>query len=159
MDYKIVEKESFKIVGKGRKVSTMNGENHRMIPAFWEESNRNGFTEELAKTSGPMGLLGVCMQFDQVKQEFIYVIGAEKMREDAPVEGEEYVIPTATWAVFESVGPLPNSIQALWNSIYSEWFPSCGYEHADAPELEVYPSGDTTSEKYRSEVWIPILKK
>ena len=25
--------------------------------------------------------------------------------------------------------------------IFSEWFPSSGWEHADAPELEIYSAG------------------
>lgn len=43
--------------------------------------------------------------------------------------------------------------------IYQEWIPATGYEHAEAPELEVYPEGNTLSEDYRCEVWIPVVKK
>ncbi|MBO8155785.1 MAG: GyrI-like domain-containing protein [Bacillaceae bacterium] len=43
--------------------------------------------------------------------------------------------------------------------IFSEWFPATGYEHADAPELEVYYSGNPNDENYRSEVWTPIKNK
>jgi AraC family transcriptional regulator len=159
MNHKIVEKEAFQIVGKGIKVSTVNGENQRVIPAFWDESNGNGFTLELEKNSGPMGLLGACMQFDRLNEEFVYFIGAEKNIVDLPVEWEEKTIPASTWAVFESVGPMPESIQKVWGQIYSEWFPSSGYEHGDAPELEVYPLEDPNDENYRCEVWIPVVKK
>src|SRR5690606_30311903 len=49
MDYKIVEKEAFLIVGKSIRTTTIGGENHQKIAAFWQESNQDGFTEELAK--------------------------------------------------------------------------------------------------------------
>ncbi|KAB8138124.1 AraC family transcriptional regulator, partial [Gracilibacillus oryzae] len=54
---------------------------------------------------------------------------------------------------------MPDAIQNVWKRIFSEWFPSTGYEHADAPELEVYYPGDPASADYRSEVWIPVIDK
>ena len=75
-------------------------------------------------------------------------------------EGIEVLeIPEATWAVFTSIGPLPESIQEVWKRIFQEFFPGTTYEHADLPELEIYYDGDTDSEDYRCEVWIPIIKK
>ncbi|MCL6613607.1 MAG: GyrI-like domain-containing protein [Firmicutes bacterium] len=76
-----------------------------------------------------------------------------------PADLESKEIPAATWAVFTSVGPLPGAIQKVWGRIFSEWFPASGYEHADGPEIEVYPPGDGQAPDYRCEVWIPIVKK
>lgn len=157
MNYKILEKEAFKIVGKGIKVSTVNNEHQRAITEFWSDSNKNGFASELSKSSGPMGHLGVCMQFEPDYNGFLYFIGAEKNIDVLPDGWEEKQIPAATWAVFECVGPMPDAIQKVWEQIYSEWFPSTNYKHANAPEIEVYPVGDSTHENYRSEIWIPIM--
>lgn len=68
------------------------------------------------------------------------------------------VIPAYTWAIFTSIGPLPNAILNVFRRIYQEWFPAAGYEHSGGPELEVYLPGDSTAEEYRCEVWIPIVK-
>lgn len=160
MDYKILEKDAFQVVGKGIQTSTVNGENHREIPMFWEESNSNGFVEELEKSCGRMGILGVCMEFDATQEKLTYLIGAERNGQHKPSEWEEKEIPASTWAVFESVGAMPDAMQKTWERIFSEWFPSTGYEHAGGPELEVYfAKGDTTADDYRCEVWIPIVKK
>lgn len=157
MDYKIIEKEAFEVVGKSIIVSAKNGENYKNIPLFWKECNENGFSEKLCKAAGKLGMLGICWN-DYDGEKFTYIIAVEKPKED--IQGtKEYVIPASTWAVFESVGAMPNAIQNLIQRIYSEWFPSTGYEHADAPELEVYPLGDSYSEDYRCEVWVPIIKK
>ncbi|HEX3048736.1 MAG TPA: GyrI-like domain-containing protein [Bacillota bacterium] len=43
--------------------------------------------------------------------------------------------------------------------MYSEWFPSTGYEHAGGMDMEVYPPGNADDENYRCEVWVPITKK
>nr|WP_155669444.1 GyrI-like domain-containing protein [Ornithinibacillus caprae] len=159
MDYKIIEKDAFRIVGKGIRVTTREGENLRKIPEFWEETKRSKFGMDLANLSGSMGVLGVCLDFDQQQEEFTYFVAIEET-EQAPEEWEAKEITASTWAVFEAVGALPHSIQNVWQRIFSEWFPSTGYEHSDAPEIEVYPiEGNVNDEDHRCEVWIPIMNK
>ncbi|ASK61459.1 AraC family transcriptional regulator [Virgibacillus phasianinus] len=160
MDYRIVEKDAFQVIGKGIRTSIVNGQNHREIPVFWDESNRNGFVDELEKDCGSMGVIGACMEFDATQEKLSYYICAEKNRQETPADWEEKEIPAATWAVFESVGAMPDAIPQTWDRVFSEWFPSTGYEHAGGTELEVYSTkGDTTAEDYRCEIWIPIVKK
>ncbi|WP_229683267.1 AraC family transcriptional regulator [Virgibacillus oceani] len=160
MDYKIVEKEAFRVVGKRIRTATCDGQNHRDIQAFWDESNSNGFTAELEKYCDTMGLIGACMDFDKEQDELTYFICAEKGKNSVPDSWEERIIPAATWAVFPAIGPIPHAIEKTWDRIFSEWFPSTGYEHVDAPELEVYPvSGDVSAEDHQCDIWIPILKK
>ncbi len=160
MDYKIVEKEAFHVVGKGIRTVTCNGQNHRDIPAFWDKSNSNGLTAGLEKNCDSMGLIGACMDFDKEQEELTYFICAEKGDHNVPTDWEEKIIPAATWAVFPAIGPVPHAIEKTWERIFSEWFPSTGYEHVDAPELEVYPvGGDVLAEDHQCDIWIPILKK
>jgi AraC family transcriptional regulator len=68
-------------------------------------------------------------------------------------------IDASDWAVFESIGPFPETLQNVWGRIYSEWFPSSGYEAAIGPEILWNESPDTGNPKYRSEIWIPVKKK
>ena len=159
MNYKIVDKEAFKIVGKAIRVSTVNGENTRKISQFWVDSNKNGLCNRLYNFAGELGMLGVCTDFSSEQEEFTYLIAVEKTQEDILANFEEREIPALTWAVFESIGPMPTAIQDVWQRIFSEWFPATGYEHANGPELEVYPPGNPSDEDYRCEVWIPIIKK
>ncbi|MBS4207326.1 AraC family transcriptional regulator [Bacillus sp. FJAT-50079] len=160
MDYKIVEKDSLKVIGKSIRTSTIGGENNRKIAAFWMESNQNGFTEHLAKNCGPLGLIGICLDFDKEQENLTYLIGAEKNIEQIPVDWEEREIPAATWAVFPVHGAMPEAMPRVWGRIFSEWFPSTGYEHAGGPEMEVYLSDtDPYSEDYYSEIWIPVKSK
>lgn len=159
MEYKIVEKDTFSVVGKGIRTSTIGGENHQKIASFWVESNQNGFSKELAKNCGSLGLIGICMDFDKQQENLTYFIGAEKNIDHLPNDWEEKQIPSATWAVFPVHGAMPHSMTKAWERIFSEWFPSTGYEHADGPEMEVYLSdSDSSSEDYYSEIWIPIKK-
>ncbi|MFS0672095.1 AraC family transcriptional regulator [Ornithinibacillus sp. 179-J 7C1 HS] len=160
MDYKIVEKDAFTVVGKSISTTTVGGENHRTIATFWDESNVNGFTAELAINCGELGLLGICLEFDQKLENITYLIAAEKNIEEVPSDWLESEIPSSTWAIFPVHGAMPDAMPKVWQRIFSEWFPSTGYEHSGGPEMEVYLSnGDPASENYYSEIWIPIKKK
>lgn len=158
MDYRIVEKEAFKVVGKEIRVTTRDGENLIRIPKFWEECCQNGFYDRLCGIANGADILGVCMN-DFSNEEFTYIIATQKTEGYSDNDLIEAEIPASTWAVFESIGPMPDSIQKVWGRIFSEWFPATSFEHADAPELEVYPQGDSNLDNYRCEVWVPVVKK
>lgn len=159
MDYRIVEKEAFAVVGKSIRTSTVDGENNRNIAAFWMESNQNGFADELAQVSGELGLLGVCLDFTNEQEQLTYMIGVEAPCSTIPEDWDEVQIPSATWAVFPVHGAMPNAMPDVWQRIFSEWFPSTGYQHSGGPEMEVYLSDeDPYSESYYSEIWIPVKK-
>jgi AraC family transcriptional regulator len=165
MDYRIIEKPAFDVVGKARKFTTVNGENFRKIPQFWDEFIQAKHYDVLMKlTQGKTGpvtgadSLGVCIGVGGM-EGFTYGIGVEKPDKAVPAGFDVIHIPAATWAVFESIGPMPKAIQDVTKQIFEEWFPSTGYEHDAKPELEVYLSGDTSSQDYRCQVWMPIIKK
>jgi AraC family transcriptional regulator len=179
MDYKIIEKPAFDIIGKARRISLAGGENFRAIPQFWDEFIRdeNGEKVLMEFTRGKPGTvtgaleLGVCVgegvkegwwespKLSAGYEGFIYAIATEKSHKPVPKGFEVFHIPAASWAIFESIGPMPKAIQDVTVKIFQEWFPSTGYEHDAKPELEVYLPGDPNSQDYRCQVWIPIVKK
>lgn len=159
MDYKIVERASFQVVGKTLKVSTRDGENLKQIPHFWSECNEDGTCMKICSLNETKPMLGICMDAELEKEQFTYMIAVEKPEGKSLEPFEIAEIPQSTWAVFPSVGPMPGAIQKVWERIFQEWFPSTGYEHAGTPELEVYPMGDSNSEDYRCEVWVPIKRR
>ena len=164
MDYQIIEKQSFDIVGKGRQFSNEQGKSFIELPQFWTEFMKDKSWDTLMKfTAGKPGAvtgagsLGICMMEKDMK--FFYAIGVEKGSKTAPKGFEIIHIPAATWAVFDSYGPVTPSIQAVIKKIFSEWFPSTGYEHDNISELQVYLPGDMQGPDYHCQVWVPIVKK
>jgi len=165
MDYKIIEKPAFDVVGRGKKFTTKNMEQAIKIPQFWQEFSASAEYQKLAKLGGgkPGPVTGADMLSAILPNEentwdpIIYTICVEKTGKTA--DFDVYHIPAATWAVFESVGPMPGAIQEVTRKIFQEWFPSTGYEHDAKPELEVYLPGDPNSKDYRCQVWMPIVKK
>ena len=159
VDYRIVERGAFQVVGKAKRISTKDGVNFQQVPEFWQDCIKDETEQRLMPYQKAEAILGICLEMELEKEQFTYMIAVES---DKTPKGDEFVtktIPASTWAAFTSVGPLPAAIQQVTQRIYQEWFPATGYEHAGTAEMEVYLPGDGRAEDYRCEVWIPVKKK
>lgn len=99
-------------------------------------------------------MLGICFG-DADAVEFSYGIGVELAEGKEPGKFEKINIPQVTWAVFDCT---LDNLQETTKRIFSDWFPSTGYEHDDAPELEVYLP-EKPGEPMNCELWFPVKKK
>jgi AraC family transcriptional regulator len=159
MDYRIGEKRGFEVAGAVRRISTKDGVNFNEVPAFWQDCEKDGTCEKICAMSPGGSMYGLCLNFAKDQTAFDYMIAADAPEGELPKGFKKVKVPAAAWAVFTAVGKLPEAIQDVTKRIFSEWFPATGYEHDDAPEIEVYPEGDTSSPDYRCEIWIPVKKK
>lgn len=164
MNYKLEEKEAFRIVGPKLSTTMENEACYKDIPAFWNEVAAGGKIEQLGAMidQPPFGMMGVSACGDtpitSTSTRFDYYIAAPTSQA-VPQGMTEYMVPAATWAVFECIGPMPGSIQELQRRVATEWLPTSGYEYGNAPDIEVYYDKDGTKPDTRSEVWIPVVKK
>ena len=160
MECRILEKGEFCVVGVKKRFSTINNAQMQAIPKTWQElsdSKTGSFNKILALSDAqPPEYMGVMT--DMTDDAFDYWFCVETTK-TAPKDFSTLVVPAATWAVFDSVGPMPTAIQNIWQNIFSDWLPNSGYEHAQAPEIEWYSSGDIKAEDFKSAVWIPVVKK
>lgn len=160
MNYKVVSKKAFKVVGVKRIFSYENDAQTSEIPKLWEEVNQNGVTAKLfQRNDGPVtGVLGVCnvSSDDMKKKELIEYWVATAAEGDAPEGMDSMEIPASRWAIFEVRGSMPDAMKKAWKQIFSEWFPSTSHEHAGTPEFELYTDEDPSSPDLYSEIWIPI---
>jgi AraC family transcriptional regulator len=137
LNYRIEKKASFKIVGFSEHYAVDIAENFGQIPLFWDKMAQQGLIPKLASqmTHEPFGLLGVSTCMDGQSFDYYIAVATEN---ETPTGMAEYIVPACTWAIFESVGALPNALQDLQRRIITEWLPSSGYEYANAPDIEVY---------------------
>ncbi|MGG3181440.1 AraC family transcriptional regulator [Priestia megaterium] len=163
MNYRIEEKEAFHIVGiKERVPIIFHGVNPK-ISAMWE-SLSDETINKLKNLSNvdPLGLLSASLNFSEgrmeEKGELDHYIGVATTKE-CPDNLIKLEVSALTWAVFEAVGPFPDTLQDVWGRIYSEWFPSSNYEQVEGPEILWNEHKDITSPTFKSEIWIPVLKK
>lgn len=161
MDYRIIEKESFYIVGFKKKITMQfKGVNAQMDEVVQKLTPE--IITELKSLCNiePKGMLSVSTEFEDRTEEgseldqYIGVATAQ------PYDGCYDILPVAasTWAVFKAIGPFPNALQETWASIYAEWFPSSGFESTEGPELLWHESPDTSRPDYKSEIWIPVRR-
>lgn len=163
MNYRIEEKEAFHIVGiKERVPIIFHGVNPK-IAAMWESLNDETIRKlkELSNVT-PLGLLSASVNFSEGRMEekgqLDHYIGVATTK-DCPDHLVQLEVPAGTWAVFEAVGPFPDTLQDVWGRIYSEWFPSSNYEQVEGPEILWNEHKNVTSPAFKSEIWIPVLKK
>ncbi len=155
MKHRLEKRATFTIVG--RSLEIRNGETAK-IPDFWmKNADDQQFMGQVMPHIGELGLMGVIADYQMDSNSMTYYVAIE---DDGAVVGElkRLVVPAATWAVFEVVGPIPAALQSAWKDIYQNELPAAGLCQTGAPELEVYFPGDKSSSTYMSEIWIPVKK-
>ena len=161
MDYRIIKKPAFAIAVTTRRFTTLDGQNFVQIPKWWDEFLASPDCKKMTDlTAGKAGavtgsvMLGICMADDK-PVDFSYGIAVELPAGAPAAPFKKMEIPAATWAVFDCT--LTN-LQDVTRHIFSEWFPSTGYEHDAKPELEIYLP-EKSGEEMQCEIWIPVVKK
>lgn len=163
MNYRIEQKEAFNIVGIMKRVPIIFGGENPEITAMWK-SLTMGKIDQLKKLSNvePKGMIQVSTNFSEgrmeEKGELDQYIGVATTKESHE-NFSKFEVPALTWAVFDSIGPFPSTLQETWGRIYSEWFPSSGYQVIEGPEILSIKNKDLTSPSVKSEIWIPVSKK
>ncbi len=127
MDYRIVEKAPFTIVGVKRPFNSDTS--YQEIPKFWDEWLAQGEKRPI------MGTFGVCL--DMKGKDFDYWIADLYFPwEDIPEGCETRVIPGSAWAQFPCT---MKTLQDTNTKIWSEWLPALqGYSLAGEYDIEVY---------------------
>ena len=164
MDYRIVEKEAFTVMGISKMFRYDNSLEE--IPKFWDEYCKGGENKAVC------GMYGICVD-DNIgengkpeQEQFEYLIADNYIPWNEVPDGcVTRVIPKHTWAVFSCRGAMPKSLQEVDRKIFSEWLPNCReYEIADGYSVEMYtdvneyPDGNQ-DKNYYSEIWIPLKRK
>ena len=155
--HRIVRLPSFEVVGLKTWIS---GQDNEIFGRFWDRCQQDGSLDVLRQiTSVQAGkhtqgfMLGVSrVEQDPSNRNFYYMIAVERPEGDmVPDDLEVYRVPETHWAAFECCGKIPESIVQAEMYAFMEWLPSSRYEHALAPEIEVYLAGDAC------EFWLPIV--
>ena len=145
MDYRIVEKAQFTIVGVKRRFNSDTS--YQEVPKFWDEWLAQGDKRPI------MGTFGLCL--DMEGKEFDYWIADMYFPwEDIPEGCETRVIPASLWAQFPCT---IKTLQETNTKIWSEWLPALqGYELVGEYDIEVYLAPEPGSNEVRTFIWVPL---
>ncbi|GGA32718.1 AraC family transcriptional regulator [Paenibacillus physcomitrellae] len=159
MDFKHVTLPATRIIGYRIETTVDHGQNSKDIPAFWQHYLANKLWENIPGKLNNVEL-GVCTE-STPGGKFGYVIGYQVGPDTAvPDSLVEYFIPEQEYAVFTTPKAGPDefvaAIQNTWNYVFTEWFPSSGFEHAMAPEIEWYDERCMTDGDKEMDIYVPI---
>ncbi|MFF4391092.1 MULTISPECIES: AraC family transcriptional regulator [unclassified Streptomyces] len=158
MEYKVVEKDEFRVVGRKARVPLVHEGPNPAIAAFIREIGQ----ETLRRIQGlsdqePEGIVSASDDLHDSRAEgteLDYYHGVVT-RAAVPEDMDALTVRAGTWAVFESSGPFPQTLQYLWRDVFTQWFPSNPYRSRPGPEiLRTRLSQDGT--EANAELWIPV---
>ncbi|MFF1904673.1 GyrI-like domain-containing protein [Kitasatospora sp. NPDC058218] len=140
MEYRIVEKPAFRVVGRRARVPLVHEGANPAIAAFIRGIAPD-VVDRIAALSDqdPDGIVSVTEFFSESREE-----GVELDYYHAVVAGADTVVPdgldvrevpAGTWAVFSNTGTFPQALQEMWRDVYTQWFPSNPYESQPGPEI------------------------
>ncbi|MFU0441315.1 AraC family transcriptional regulator [Streptomyces sp. KAI-26] len=163
MNYRLVDKGEFRVVGRRARVPLIHEGPNPAIAEFIRSIGREEL-ERIAALSDqePAGLIGVSDQLDPSRAEGTeldyyhgVVRGPEPSDEGAEEGLDSLPVPAGTWAVFTNDGEFPQALQYLWRDVFTQWFPSNPYASRPGPEIlsvRLYEEGRRAA----AELWIPV---
>ena len=156
---KIVTRSAFDIIGYALRTKA-GGENFDVIPKFWQDILINDKLKNIPNQKDSKVCLGLCTDYNKETDEFSYLACAEVTdTNNIPDDMEHVHVPAGKYAVFTSKGLLPKAIQDLTVKIYRDWLPNSKYDHAMAPEFELYDERTTNDENCEVDIYLPIIEK
>ena len=149
LNYRIVQKQAFKVVGKRRTTPQAGG--------TWAIVINDGSVEILNKI-GRRFDLGMCFGDDE-EGNSDYMCALEY--EGTLFPGfESYTVPQSTWLVVEANGLISNNVLIdTWRRIYNEFLPHNEYIKTDLPTIEKYIEWNENKNYCVIEIWLPIEKE
>ncbi|MCG5445569.1 AraC family transcriptional regulator [Micromonospora sp. NIE79] len=158
MEYRIVDKDAFALVGRKARVPLVHEGMNPSIVAFIRSIDKET-TERIEALSDqePKGIVNVSDNLADSRQEgteLDYWHGV--VTNAAPPEDLDALpVRAGSWAVFTTSGAFPQAVQYLWRDVFTQWFPSNPYRSRPGPEISrVRVSADGTQAD--AELWIPV---
>ncbi|MGW3796139.1 GyrI-like domain-containing protein [Micromonospora arida] len=158
MEYRIVDKDAFALVGRKARVPLVHEGMNPAIVAFIRSIDKET-TERIEALSDqePKGIVNVSDNLADSRQEgteLDYWHGV--VTSAAPPEDLDALpVQAGSWAVFTTSGAFPQAVQFLWRDVFTQWFPSNPYRSRTGPEIcRVRVSADGTQAD--AELWIPV---
>lgn len=156
MEPKIVNKESFMVIGPGVRSTPENGQNFIQIPKFVQKCIAEKYWEKIPNQIHPETTYGICTDMDP-SGSFTYMTAKEvSTLKTIPKGMIGKIIPAAKYAVFTAKGKVPDKIQEVTRTIYGEWLNKSGKERSETEDLEVYEESRMNLPEPEVDIYVPI---
>ena len=165
MDYRIIEKEAFSLVGVSGKIPLIYNGGNPHTAEVWKKLRQEDLLVLMEHSEiEPKGILNVYSNYEDKAAEgtsldyFVGIAVGKPLSERLMERFDVLPIEKSTWAVFTSCGEFPKAAQETWARIGDTWFPSSEYEMTGGPEISWYESYDFGKPDFKTEIWLPVKK-
>jgi len=165
----ISHRNDFTVIGYSIVIKA--GEGNTKCPEFWNEQYARRFArlfqtmkpenpEEQAVIDNSIGQYAVCRCLKSEGQDdaFEYMICGEYMGGAVPEGMKVLTIPESDWAEFLCKGPLPKSLQDIYDAAYGSWLKDNPEYQGIGIDIESYKPGNPADPDYECALVIPVKK-
>ncbi|HHT25945.1 MAG TPA: AraC family transcriptional regulator [Firmicutes bacterium] len=164
MEYKIVDKPAFNLVGVSKRVPMqfegVNNEIVKLAQSITEEQRKE---MHALQNMEPYEIVNASYDADAnfLKEEgyLTHLIGVLTTEDQVSDQLDKVPVEACTWAVFPNEGPFPFTLQDTMARVYSQWLPTSDYEVVNAPNFSFTRMDKQKKDYAYSEVWIPVARK
>ncbi|WP_448668581.1 AraC family transcriptional regulator [Aerococcus viridans] len=160
MEYKFIEKPSFKFAGVSKRVPMQfEGVNNAIVELADSITPEQRETMQSIKNLEPEEIVNVSYDhindFMEDNGDLTHMIGV-LTTEEVPSNLNSIEVPATTWAVFPNEGPFPKTLQDTYARIYSEWLPVADVQLVDVAKFSFTKMDEEKADYAYSEVWLPV---
>lgn len=164
MEYKMIEKPAFNLVGVAKKVPMQfEGVNNAILELAQSITEEQRKEMHALQDTEPRQIVNASYDadanFTKEEGDLTHLIGVLTSKEEVSEHLVKVPVPASTWAVFPAEGPFPATLQDITARTYSEWLPASDYEIVNLPGFS-FTKMDPNKEGYAySEIWMPVRKR
>jgi len=164
MEFRIVDKPAFNLVGVSKRVPMQfEGINQEIVKLAESITEEQKIEMHSLQNMEPYEIVNASYDADadflREEGELTHLIGILTTENNVSDLLEKVPVEAYTWAVFPNEGTFPSTLQNTMARIYSEWLPSSDYEVINTPSFSFTKMDKNKKDYAYSEVWIPVRKK
>ena len=162
MEYRIIEKDGFRLAGVAARVPMQfEGENPAIAELARSITEAQRAEMHRLMNTEPRRVVNASWNsdtnFQEEAGELTHLIGVPTMAHEAGENLALVEVPALTWAVFPNDGPHPETMQQTTARIYAEWLAEVPYE-LDGFRMLSFSDVRDNGTAY-SEIWVPVRRK
>jgi AraC family transcriptional regulator len=161
MDTRILDRSSFTLVGHSTRVPLLHHGANPHIQSFIAALPPEEHARLKVLSDGePTGLLQVSADVDPdytEGSELTYLHGvAVASTTQLPDDLDAIEVDAGQWAVFTTTGPYPATLQGVWATTATEWFPSNPWRLRPGPSIVAVVERAEDFSTATTELWLPV---
>lgn len=131
MDYKVVQKETFRVIGRTKRMTTIDDSHYAEIGSFWKEWNSSDICQKLSEkySIDKAHCLDVTTPTSNTS-EFDYTIGFLYNGVTNEDNLDMVTVPGGSYAIFNIPEQYKNDVGSFMARVITESLPAAGYELA-----------------------------